>query len=96
MLLKIRHLLEYAGIRIGLFLIDHLPAAVTQRLIVNIADLTYFFSTGYDWKFADHWSTRFYGRLLSIDYEEGDEGDSDWYLYDADEFGVGAAILYLW
>jgi len=60
------------------------------------SDLTYFITTGYDWKFADSWSARFHGRLLSIDYEEGSKGDSDWYLYDADEFGIGAAILYLW
>ena len=60
------------------------------------SDLTYFFTTGFDWNFAEHWSTRFYGRILSIDYEEGSEGDSDWYLYDADEFGLGVGVVYSW
>jgi hypothetical protein len=29
-----------------------------------------------------------------IDYENGEKGDSDWYIYDADEWGAGIGVLF--
>jgi hypothetical protein len=34
--------------------------------------------------------------FMAIDYENGDQGDSDWYLYDANEYGIGANLVYNW
>ena len=31
--------------------------------------------------------------FMSIDYENGEPGDSDWYLYDANEFGWGLSFV---
>lgn len=31
----------------------------------------------------------------AVEYEEGDRGDSEWYLYDADETTIGIGVLYL-
>jgi len=36
------------------------------------------------------------GQILSLDYEAETEGDADWYLYDANEFGFGLGINYGW
>jgi KDO2-lipid IV(A) lauroyltransferase len=38
---RMRHRLEYAGLRVGLFLIDRLPPAITARLATVTADLWY-------------------------------------------------------
>lgn len=56
----------------------------------------YQFNTGVAWNFAQHWTTRLHFNYLSVDYENDDPGDSSWYLYDADEFGVGLNIMYTW
>ncbi len=55
---------------------------------------TLFVDTGITWRFRDAWSARFYASSLAHDYEEGDPGDSDYYVYDVDEFGAGISILY--
>ena len=31
-----------------------------------------------------------------VDFEEDSINSSDWYLYDADEFGLGANVLVTW
>lgn len=59
-------------------------------------DETYFLSTGVNWKFADNWTTGLVAKYAKVDYENGDKGDSDWYLYDAEETVVGLNILYSW
>ena len=58
------------------------------------SDGTYHVNTGIAWKFADSWSTNFYGDYIQHDYENGARGDADWYLYDLAEFGVGIGISY--
>ena len=55
---------------------------------------TYFVNTALSWQFANSWSSTFSGRLLHYDFENGSRGDPDWYLYDADEYGLGINILY--
>ncbi len=60
------------------------------------SDFTYFANTGVNWSFAENWTTRLYGQILALDYEDGSKGDADWYLYDAKEFGIGLGINYGW
>ena len=57
---------------------------------------TYFVSTGVTWRFLKHWSTSLVGKYMAVDYENGNKGDSDWYLYDADESSLGLTILFNW
>jgi hypothetical protein len=47
---------------------------------------TYFAQTGVTWRFLKHWSASLYGKYT----------DSDWYLVDWDEFGVGLGVLFNW
>ena len=57
---------------------------------------TYFAQTGVTWRFLKHWSTTLYGKNTAVEYENGSRGDSDWYLYDVDEFGAGLSVLFNW
>ena len=60
------------------------------------SDLSTTINTGVAWHFTEAWVTSLYGNYYSVDFENGSKGDSDWYEYDADEFGVGLGITYLW
>lgn len=60
------------------------------------SDGSYLAKTGISWMFAEHWSTSLYAQYYAVDFENGDEGDSDWYLYDVDEFGWGLNVMYHW
>ena len=60
------------------------------------SDGTYFGETGVNWQFHKNWSLNLYGNYLAIEFEEGHKGDPGWYIYDADEFGVGLNILFHW
>ena len=55
---------------------------------------TYMGQTGITWIFYKGWSSTLYGNYTAVEFENGDEGDSDWYLYDIDEFGIGLGFLY--
>lgn len=55
---------------------------------------TYSANTGVTWRFYKAWSGTLYGKYAAIEFENGSRGDTDWYLYDVDEFGVGLAVLY--
>jgi hypothetical protein len=57
---------------------------------------TYFLKTSFGWEFANHWALHLYAQDTSIEYENDNRGDPDWYLYDADEFGAGVNVLYTW
>jgi hypothetical protein len=57
---------------------------------------TYTGNTGVTWRFADSWSATLDAQYQAIDYENGNKGDSDWYIYDVDEFGWGVKFLYHW
>ena len=57
---------------------------------------TYFFKTGLNWQVARHFALGFSGQWISIDFENDEEGDPDWYFYDAEEFGVGFSALITW
>ena len=60
------------------------------------SESTYFGYTGITWRFLKNWSTSLYGQYTVIEYENGSKGDSDWYLYDVDEFGLGINALFHW
>jgi len=57
---------------------------------------TYFVSTGLNWRFHKNWSAILLGKYAAIEYENGSMGDSDWYLYDADESSIGLYVLFNW
>jgi len=52
--------------------------------------------TGISWRFFTHWSATLYGKYTAIDFENGSRGDTDWYLYDVDEYGAGLSVLFNW
>jgi len=60
------------------------------------SDGTYLVSTGVTWRFHKHWSTSLTGKFDSVDYENGSQGESDWYYYDANESSLGLNILFNW
>ena len=66
----------------------------SSRVDVGYSDVdtAYHINSGVNWQFADSWSARFYGDYLKYDYEDGNEGDAGWYLYDTAEYGAGATI----
>lgn len=60
------------------------------------SDGSYLAKTGLTWRFAESWSASVYTTYYAIDYENGDKGDSDWYLYDVDESNWGLNLMYHW
>lgn len=56
----------------------------------------FFAQTGIDWRFHKNWSTSLFANTRAVDYESGDVGDSDYYSYDADEFGWGLNVMFHW
>lgn len=57
---------------------------------------TYLLKTGLNWQVAKHLALDFYGKGTSIEFENDEKGDPDWYLYDAKEFGLGFNALFTW
>ena len=57
---------------------------------IGDSDGTYLIKTGLSWTFAESWAARFYGSYADHDFENGDRGDSDWFFYDAEEYGQGS------
>lgn len=60
------------------------------------SDHTYLASTGVTWRFLKSWSAGALAKYVEVQYEDGNEGASDWYLYDADEKSVALNVLYNW
>ncbi|MEX1314858.1 MAG: hypothetical protein AB1Z38_11805, partial [Desulfotignum sp.] len=59
------------------------------------SDSAYYLNSAISWRFATHWSTSLFGQYDSVDLENGSQGDTDWYLYDADETTLGLKIMYI-
>ena len=57
---------------------------------------TLFFKTSFNRQFAKRWVLGLYGQIMAVDFEEDNRGDPNWYRYDANEFGVGANVLFTW
>ena len=60
------------------------------------SDGTYLVQTGLTWRFHKNWSTSLTGKYVSVDYENGSQGDSDWYYYNADESSLALTLLFNW
>jgi hypothetical protein len=60
------------------------------------SDGTYLVSTGLSWRFHQNWSVGFSGTYEAIDYEDHDEGNPNWYLYDVDEYTGGMNFMFHW
>ena len=57
---------------------------------------TFYINTGLTWAFAKHWAGTLSVDYKAVEYENGNVGDTDWYLYDANETTGGIKILYRW
>jgi len=57
---------------------------------------TYQANTGVAWRFADNWSTLVSANYIAVDFENGNKGDDNWYLYDVDETSLGVSVMYHW
>jgi len=55
---------------------------------------TTMFTTGINWHVGSHWLFNLNAKLTNIEFENGDPGDSDYYLYDVDETTIGIGFLY--
>ena len=55
---------------------------------------TTMFNTGINWHVGSHWVFNLNAKLTDIEFENGDPGDSDYYLYEVDETTVGIGFLY--
>lgn len=53
------------------------------------------FNTGFGWQVGKSWLLNFYAQNNMVDFENDNRGDPDWYLYDANEFGVGVGVNYI-
>lgn len=60
------------------------------------SDGTYSVQTRVTWRFHKNWSTSLHAKYVSVNFENGSMGDSDWYLYEADEKALGLNILFNW
>lgn len=60
------------------------------------SDGTYFATTGATWRFHKHWSTILRAKYVNVKYENGSQGQSDWYRYDAEETTLSLVVLYNW
>ena len=56
---------------------------------------TAMFNTGINWQVAQHWTLKFFLQNTAVEFENDDEGDPEWYLYDMDEFGAGFGAAYI-
>ncbi len=52
--------------------------------------------TGISWLFDNSWSIRLYANVANVDYDSGNPGDADWYLYDVEETKFGFSFMYNW
>lgn len=57
---------------------------------------TYTARTGVTWRFLPSWSTTLSAKYAAVEFEDGNKGDLDWYLYDVDETYLGLGVLYNW
>jgi hypothetical protein len=51
--------------------------------------------SGVNWYFSEHWLLRSFLDLRKVEFRQGDPGDSDFFMYDADEIKFGLNLLYL-
>lgn len=58
------------------------------------SDGTYLAQTGANYAINKNWTVGVVGKYMKVKFEDGNRGDSDWYLYDADESSVGLSVLY--
>jgi hypothetical protein len=56
---------------------------------------TAMFNTGINWQVAQHWTLNFFLQNTAVEFENDNEGDPEWYLYDVDEFGAGFGFAYI-
>ena len=58
------------------------------------SDGTYLAQTGANYAINKNWTVGVVGKYMKVKFEDGNRGEPDWYLYDADESSVGLSVLY--
>jgi hypothetical protein len=53
------------------------------------------FNTGINWIYGENWVFRASVDVKQIEFQQGDPGDSDYFLYDADETKLGGSFSYV-
>jgi len=52
-------------------------------------------ATGLDWRVGQHWAFNIKAKLTDIEFENGNPGDSDYYLYEVEETTLGIGFAYI-
>lgn len=70
--------------------------AWTNRIDAGFGDSEsqFLVNSGIAWQVAKPVLLNFYAQVQSLDLQTGTVGSSDFYLYDADEFGAGVGIIF--
>ena len=55
---------------------------------------TVMITSGINWHVGSSWVFNLNARYSSVDFENGNPGDSDYYLYDVDETTIGIGFMY--
>jgi hypothetical protein len=69
----------------------------TSRVNANFGESEggYQINTRVNWLYGEHWEFRTFVDYREIDFQQGDPGDSDYFLFDAEEIRFGGVFLYL-
>jgi hypothetical protein len=90
---------DWTDVLVGLTHTMPLTDTITWRTsaITGFGDTDSYWSmnTAVDWQFARSWNVGIFIDYTEVDFENGNPGDNDWYLYDADEWGPGISIMYV-
>ncbi len=86
----------YVGLGYALPIAENIVWSTKVDAGAGGSDGSYTVKTGLNWRFCEQWIASFNGKWYSVDFENGSKGDPDWYVYNAEEFGLGLAITYTW
>lgn len=80
------------GVGIGYRIIPKLNWSAVGDAGFGGSNGTYYFTTSLTYSPTRHLSLGPNFSYTAIDYENGKKGDADWYIYKADQFGVGLVL----
>jgi hypothetical protein len=84
------------GVAIDVPLCEKLVWGTSVEAGFGGSDGTYQGDTGVMWVISQHWATRLGFKYAAVDFENGEKGDDDWYLYDVEEFGSSLSVFFNW
>ena len=81
------------GTTVDISLTDNLGWSTVLDAGFGGSEGTYHVSTALPWRLG-RWSLTPNASFTALDFENGTQGDTDWYLYDANEFNWGLALMF--